>query len=268
MQGFDPLLELADASPEVCGDEAAAIRGEGNGVQARLLAGEFAPELRHAADGLLEREDGSGGRRPRHELHAHEELQDAERVDTVGLGTGEPGALEVFCGPRVDDHDPDARGAVQRKGEVEAVNARGFQADAGMGAAPGEQADDLAVPGGRVGEGLQGLGLAVAQERKNQFTGADINAGKDVAGLFHGWFWCLVVASGFPASCSCPRPTLSMQARGGGNAPTASDTLRRGQRSRGADLTNRVLAGQNPRHALRRLRPPEEVLILPNPTTA
>jgi len=54
-----------------------------------------------------------------------------------------------------------------------------------------------------------------------------------------------------------------MQAPHRGNAAVASDTLRRGQGSRGTDLTNRVAAGCNPRRALRRLRPPEGVCILP-----
>src|SRR5438552_16484886 len=54
-----------------------------------------------------------------------------------------------------------------------------------------------------------------------------------------------------------------MQARPRGNAAVASDTLRRGQKSRGTDLTNRVAAGRSPRRALRRLRPPEGGLTLP-----
>lgn len=53
-----------------------------------------------------------------------------------------------------------------------------------------------------------------------------------------------------------------MQARGSGDAATASDTLRRGQKERGTDLTNRVAAGLIPRRALRRLRPPEGISIL------
>ena len=53
-----------------------------------------------------------------------------------------------------------------------------------------------------------------------------------------------------------------MQARLRGNAAVASDTLRRGQKSRGTDLTNRVAAGRSPRRALRRLRPPEGFSIL------
>ena len=80
-----------------------------------------------------------------------------------------------------------------------------------------------------------------------------------------------------------------MQARPHGNVKVASDTLpapsgaalrvasdelsrsarfRRGQRSRGTDLTNRVAAGLMPRRALRRLRPPESVPILPNQTVS
>jgi hypothetical protein len=57
-----------------------------------------------------------------------------------------------------------------------------------------------------------------------------------------------------------------MQAPASGNARLASDTLRRGQKSRGTDLTNRVAAGLLPRRALRRLRPPEALLSFPNPT--
>lgn len=57
-----------------------------------------------------------------------------------------------------------------------------------------------------------------------------------------------------------------MQARPRGNAAAASDTLRRGQKSRGTDLTNRVAAGRFPRRALRRLRPPEGSPTLPHPT--
>ena len=56
-----------------------------------------------------------------------------------------------------------------------------------------------------------------------------------------------------------------MQARPRGNAAVASDTLRRGQKSRGTDLTNRVAAERELRRALRRLRPPEGAPILPIP---
>src|SRR5678815_1120889 len=52
-----------------------------------------------------------------------------------------------------------------------------------------------------------------------------------------------------------------MQARLRGNAAVASDTLRRGQKSRGTDLTNRVAAERKLRRALRRLRPPEGASI-------
>jgi len=52
-----------------------------------------------------------------------------------------------------------------------------------------------------------------------------------------------------------------MQARPSGQAGVALDTLRRGPRSRGADLTNRVTAGLNTRRALRRLRLPEGIGI-------
>jgi len=52
-----------------------------------------------------------------------------------------------------------------------------------------------------------------------------------------------------------------MQARPSGNAVAASDTLRRGQRSRGTDLTNRVAAERKLPRALRRLRPPESTPI-------
>jgi hypothetical protein len=55
-----------------------------------------------------------------------------------------------------------------------------------------------------------------------------------------------------------------MQALRRGDATVASDTLRRGQKERGTDLTNRVAAGLIPRRALRRLRPPEGFPILPN----
>jgi hypothetical protein len=55
-----------------------------------------------------------------------------------------------------------------------------------------------------------------------------------------------------------------MQARPSGNVVAALDTLRRGQKSRGTDLTNRVAAGRSLRRALRRLRPPEGLLSFPN----
>ncbi len=76
-----------------------------------------------------------------------------------------------------------------------------------------------------------------------------------------GVVWVYCGAIGKPTPCKCPRPTLSIQAPRRGNAAVASDTLRRGQKSRGTDLTNRVAAERSHRRALRRLRPPESACI-------
>ncbi len=65
-----------------------------------------------------------------------------------------------------------------------------------------------------------------------------------------------------------------MKARAGGETPFRRQMAPPGEResrqneskkSRGTNLTNRVAAGLIPRRALRRLRPPESVPILPKP---
>lgn len=93
---------MADVGFEIGGDEAVAIRGEGDGVEPGLFAGQLAEELDHAPAELLQGEDGGRGRSPGHELHALQELEDAERIDRVGFGAGQPGALEVFDRPWID----------------------------------------------------------------------------------------------------------------------------------------------------------------------
>lgn len=268
LQGFDPLLEMANVDGQIGGDQSIATGSKRDGVETGLFASQLAAELDQPPAELLQGQDRVGGWRPRHELHALEELEDAQRIDGIGLGAGQAGTLEVFDRPRIDDHDFDAFGPLQGERETQAVNTGGFQTNAGGGTTAGEQLEELPVTGGRIGQGAGTFGLAVAEEGHDQFSGADIDAGTDLGGffgLFHGWVCGWLWAFGSPASCTCPRPTLSMQARLRGNAAAASDTLRRGQRSRGTDLTNRVAAGQNPRRALRRLRPPEGLSILPNP---
>jgi hypothetical protein len=103
----------------------------------------------------------------------------------VGLGAGQPGALEVFDRARIDDHHCDVPGAVQGEGQAQAVNAGGFQTHAGGGSAAGEQLEELAMAGGGVGQGAGAFGLAVAEKGHDQFRGADIKAGADDCGLFH-----------------------------------------------------------------------------------
>jgi hypothetical protein len=195
LQGFDPLLEVANIDGQIRGDESVAIRSKGNGVEPRLLASEFTAELDEAAAELLHREHRIGGRRPRNELHALQELPNPHRIDRVGLGAGQPGAWEVFDRAWIDDHDFDPLGPVQGECEAQAVNAGGLQADAGAGPAAGQQAEELPVAGGRVGQGAGTFGVAVAEEGHDQFTGADIEAGANHWQLFHrvvlGLVWSL-----------------------------------------------------------------------------
>jgi hypothetical protein len=195
LQGFEALLEMADVRGQVGGDEAVAIRREGDGVEPGLFAGQLAAELDQPAAKLLQGQHGLSGRRPGHELHALQELKDAEGIDAIGLGAGEPGALEVFNGPRIDDHDLDPRGALQSQRQAQAVNAGGFQADPSGGSAPGEQLEELAMTGRRVGQGAGTFRLAVAEDRHDQFGGADIKAGTNDCRLFHtvvlGLVWSL-----------------------------------------------------------------------------
>jgi hypothetical protein len=88
-----------------------------------------------------------GGRLPRRKGHALHELQDGHRVGGIGFGPVHPSPREVLGDPGVDHHDLDARGPVQGQRQVEAIDAGGFQADAGRPAPPGEQAAQLPMPG-------------------------------------------------------------------------------------------------------------------------
>ena len=200
LQGFDPLLELAEVGFQVGGDEPAAVGRVADGMKAGLFAGQVAAELDQPAADLLEGQDGRGGRGPRDEVHALEELQDAQRIDRVSLGTGQPGTLEVFDCPRIDDHDCDALRPVQGEGQAQAVNAGGFQADAGTRSTAGEQLEELALAGGGVGQGARGFEGVVTAERDDQFKSADIEAGADNGGLFHGLVLDLVLGLRAPDS--------------------------------------------------------------------
>jgi hypothetical protein len=149
---------MPDVRPQIGGDEAIAIGGKLDGVQAGLFAGEFLAELEHPAADLLQAEHGRRRRSPRHEVHAEQELEDAEGVDPIGLGAGEPGALEVLDGSRVHDHDLAPCRALQGERQVEAVDAGGFQADASDRTPAGEQAQELPMAGGGVGRVQVGSG--------------------------------------------------------------------------------------------------------------
>ena len=188
LEGFDPLLQMTDVGLQIGGDKPVAIGSKGDGVEPGLFAGQFATELDHAPSELLQGEHRIGGRRPRDEVHALEELEDAQGIDGVGLGAGEPGALEVFDRPRIDDHDFDPRGALQGERQAQTVNARRLQADAGVRAAAGEQLEELAMTGRGVGHGAGTFGLAVAEDGHDQFGGADIDAGTDLREQFYGLF--------------------------------------------------------------------------------
>ena len=188
LEGFEPFLQVAEVGLQVGGDEPVAIRGKLDGVQAGLLAGQFAPELAHATTDLLQGEHGGGGRRPRDEVHALEELEDAQGIDRVGLGAGQPGALKVFDRSWIDDHDLHPLGPLQGEREAQAVNAGGFQADAGRGASAGQQLEELAMTGGRVWQRDRGFEEVIAAQRDDQFRGTDIEAGADEWGWFYGLF--------------------------------------------------------------------------------
>ena len=107
--------------------------------------------------------------------HALHELQDGHRVGGISLGPVHPGAHEVLSDPWVHHHDLDARGSVQGQGQVEAVDAGGFQADAGRTAPPGEQAAQLAMPGRRVVHAGLLAGLPRNLVRDGERIGADID---------------------------------------------------------------------------------------------
>jgi hypothetical protein len=159
LQGFEPFLQMTDVRVQIGGDESGAIGSKRDGVEAGLLAGQFAAQLDESAAQLLQGEHGIGGRRPRDELHALEELEDTQRIDAIGLGAGQSGTLEVFDRPWIDDHDFHPRGSLQ------AVNASGFQTNAGGGTTAGEQLEQLPVTGGRIGQGAGTFGRAVAEDR-------------------------------------------------------------------------------------------------------
>jgi hypothetical protein len=55
-----------------------------------------------------------------------------------------------------------------------------------VSAAPGQQTEEVAMAGGRIRQGEEGFKRALAQEGDDQFAGADIEAGTNFCGLFHG----------------------------------------------------------------------------------
>ena len=182
LQGFDPFLQVANVRAQIRRDESVAIRREGDGVEPRHFAGQLAAQLDEPATELLQGQDRVGGWSPRHELHALQELEDAQRIDRIGLGPGQPGTLEIFDRPWIDDHDFDSRRALQRERQAQAVNAGGFQTNTGAGSTPGEHFEQLAVVSRRVGQGAGSFSLAVAEDGHDQFSGADIEAGTDRGG--------------------------------------------------------------------------------------
>jgi hypothetical protein len=198
LQSLDALLELTDMGGQIGGDDPVAIRGKGDGMQPGLFPRQFAAELDQAPAELLQSQDSVRGRRPRDEVHALQELEDAERIDAIGLGPGQPGALEVLDGSGIDDHDLDAFRPVQSERQAQAVDARGFQANAGVRAAPGQQLAQLPVTGGGVGEGAGAFGMAITKEGADDLGGADIEAGTDDCELFHGLGLALVLGLRVP----------------------------------------------------------------------
>ena len=109
-----------------------------------------------------------------------------------GLGPREPGTLEVFDRPRIDEHRFDSRRALQGERQAQAVNAGGFQTHASCGFAAGEQLEQAPMAGGRVRQSAGTFALAVAENRHDQFSGADIEAGEDLGRWFYGLFHGLV----------------------------------------------------------------------------
>ena len=249
LEGFDPFLEMANVGGQIGGDQSIAVRGKRDGVEPGLFASQLAAELDQAPAELLQGQDRVGGRRPGHELHALEELEDAQGINAIGLGSGQPGALEVFDRPRIDDHHFDAPGPLQGQSQAQAVNAGGFQTDTGAGSAAGEQLEQLPVTGRRIGQGAGTFGLAVAEEGHDQFTGADIDAGahgRDYFGLFHPVVLVLVWSLRIPellrmSSTDLVNAGSPPQQRGGGLRYSAAWTKESGDRSneqgRGGALT-------------------------------
>ncbi len=199
LQGFDSLLEMLEVRREIGGDEPGAIRRVGDGMEPGLLAGHFFAEVDEAATELPQGQDSLRRRGPRDEVHAGEELEEAQGIDAIGLGAGQSGALEVFARPWIDDHDGDAFGPLQGEGQAQAVNARGFQTHAGAGTPPGQQFDELPVAGGRIGQGDGTFQEIIAPQRDDQFGGPDVDPGTDDRSgfwrLFHpvdlGLVWSL-----------------------------------------------------------------------------
>jgi hypothetical protein len=165
LQSFDPLFEMANVGGQIRGDESVTIGRVGDGVEARLFARQFAPELDEPAAELLQGQHGVGGRPPGHELHALQELEDAERIEAIGLGSSQPRALKVFDRPRIDHHRFEPLRALQSERQAQAVNTGGFQTHASCGFAAGEQLEQPPMAGGRVGQGAGTFALAVAEDR-------------------------------------------------------------------------------------------------------
>jgi hypothetical protein len=187
LQNLEAFFEMSNVGGQVSRDQTVAIRGISDGVKTRLFAGEFTAKLNHAAPQLLQCQDCFSGRSPRDKLHALEELEDAERIDRVGLGPGEPGALKVLNRPGADDHDFDLFGLVECQSQAQTVNTGRFQADSSVSTATSQQSDQLAMAGGTIGQGADGFSLAIALQGDDQFSRAHINTGENNGGLFHEW---------------------------------------------------------------------------------
>jgi hypothetical protein len=93
---------VSNVGGQVSRDQTVAIRGVSDGVKPCFFPREFPAQLNHATTQLLESQDRLTRWSPWEKLHAPEELEDAERIDRIGLGPGQPGALKVFNGSWVD----------------------------------------------------------------------------------------------------------------------------------------------------------------------
>jgi len=177
-ESCDTGLEVLDVSPDVVGDRVGEFGGPARSVEAIFLTGCGGCEGRDAPRKCPKIEDFLGRRLPGHEGHTLGELEDGDGIRSVRFGSLESGLREVVDGSWVGNHDLDAWRSVESECGIEAVDARGLEADACGAIALCEEAYELPVSCGVVIEREESRGSLSTLDGYNELFGTDVDAGE------------------------------------------------------------------------------------------